>query len=128
MAATKGTDTKIAISTTDIGFSDNYTFSTNMGSAEITSFGDAWQANIATIRDVSISFSGTYDKSDAGQDLVITEILTGDGNIADLRAYVGVSNYFTGSAVLSNFTISSAVADKVSYSATAVGNGVFTFV
>lgn len=128
MAASKGSACLVKVATTTIGFTDNFSLTINMGSAETTTFGDDWKANIATIRDVSLSISGSYDKSDSGQDTAIwTELLSGDGDISDLRVYVAAANYFSGSAVLTSASISSTAADKISYSASFVGNGTWTY-
>ena len=128
MAATAGHSCLVKVSTTTIGFTDNFSYNINMGSAETTTFGDTWKANIPTIRDVALSISGTYGKSDSGQGTAIwTEILSGDGAIADLRVYVSSTNYYSGAAVLTSCSISATASDKISYSASFVGNGTWTY-
>lgn len=127
MAATAGTSVLVKVSTTTIGFTDSGNITINCGSAETTTFGDAFKANIPTIKDVAFSCSGTYDKSDSGQDTAIwTEMLSGDCAIADLRLYIG-SNYYSGAAVLTSSNISATASDKVTYSASFVGNGTWAY-
>jgi hypothetical protein len=127
MAASAGHSVLVKVSTTTIGFTDNVSYTTNMGSAETTTFGDTWKANIPTIRDVAFTCSGSYDKSDSGQDTAIwTELLSGDGAIADLRIYIG-ANFYSGAAVLTSASISATASDKVSYSASFIGNGTWAY-
>lgn len=128
MSATAGTSVLVKVATTTIGLTDNSSITMNCGSAEITSFGDLFKANIPTIKDVAFSCSGTYDKSDTGQDTAIwTEMLTGDCAIADLRLYIG-ANYYHGAAVLTSCSITATAGDKVTYSASFVGNGTWSYV
>ena len=128
MAASAGYNCLVKVSTTTIGFTDNFSYAVNMGNEETTTFGDTWKANIPTIRDVSLSISGSYDKSDSGQDTAIwTEILTGDGAIAEMRVYVSNTNYYSGAAVLTSCSIDSTAQGKISYSASFVGNGTWSY-
>ena len=127
MAASKGSTCLVKVSTTTIGFTDNFSYAVNMGSEETTTLGDTWKANIPTIRDVSLSISGTYDYSDSGQSTAIwAEILTGDGAIADMRVYIG-TNYYSGAAVLTSSSIDATAQGKVSYSSSFVGDGTWAY-
>jgi len=128
MAALPGKNMAVKVSTTTIGFTDSVTWNNNIGTAETTAFGDDSKAFIPTIKDFSISISGTYDKSDSGQDTALwTEVDSGDGAIADLRIYVSAANYWGGAAVLTGTTIEGSVSDKVAYSATFVSNGDWSY-
>ena len=127
MAALPGKNMAVKLATTAIGFTDTCSVSINYGSAETTAFGDTSKSSIPTIKDVSGSFSGTYDKADTGQDSVITEFLSGDGAVADLRIYVDNSHYYGGAAVVTGLTIGGGVADKVTYSVSFVGNGLWSY-
>lgn len=128
MAASKGSVCLIKVATTTIGFTDNFSYTMNRGSAETTTLGDTSKANIATIKDVALSISGSYDKTDSGQGTAIwTEFDSGDGDIADLRVYTAAANYWSGAAVLTNANITGTVGDKISYSASFIGNGTWSY-
>lgn len=128
MAALPGRNMAVKSGTTTIGFTDTAGLTFNMGTAETTAFGNTFKAFIATIKDVGMTFSGTYDKSDTAQDSAVwTEFLTGDCSVSSLRFYVSASNYFSGTAVITNAVINGEVGGKVSYSATAVGTGCWTY-
>ena len=128
MAASKGSVCLVKVATTTIGFTDNFSYTMNMGSAETTTFGDTSKANIATIKDVAVSISGSYDKTDSGQGTGIwTEFDSGDGDIADLRVYTAAANYWSGAAVLTSASITSTAGDKISYSASFIGNGAWSY-
>lgn len=128
MAAVKGTSMLVKVSTTTIGFTDNASFSVNRSTEETTTFGDTWKANIPTVNDVSFTCSGSYDKSDTGQGTLIwTEMLTGDGAIADMRLYVATANYYSGAAVMTSSSITGTATGKIAYSASFIGDGTWTF-
>jgi predicted secreted protein len=127
MAATAGTSILVKVSTTTITLTDNATLTMNFGNEEITDFGDLWKATLSTVRDWSLAISGSYDKSDSGQDTAIyTEILSGDGAIADIRFYID-SNYYYGACCITSATIGATATGKITFSANFVGNGTLAY-
>lgn len=128
MAATAGTQVLVKVSTTTIGFTDNASLTMNCGSEEITSFGDLWKAMLPTIKDWSLSVSGTYDKSDSGQDTAIwTEMISGDCAIAEVRLYVSATTYYSGACVLTSATAAATATGKITYTANFSGNGALSY-
>jgi hypothetical protein len=128
MAAAPGKDGAIKVGTTALGTTNNFSFTQNIGSGETTGFGDSYKANIATIKDVSFTCSGAYDKADSGQNTAIwTEIDSGDGDIADMRLYTAAANYWSGAAVLTSVTINSTTDGVITYTANFIGNGTWSY-
>jgi predicted secreted protein len=128
MAAGAGRKGSVRLAATAFGTTASYSLTFNITPTETTGFGVVWKANISTIKDVAITVSGAYDKSDTSQDAAIwTEIISGDGKVSDLRLYTSSTTYWSGNAVLTGATISTNLTDKVNYSATFVGNGSWSY-
>ena len=127
MAASAGTSVLIKVSSTTIGLTDNANITMNCGSEEITTFGDLWKSMLPTVKDWSLSISGTYDKSDSGQDTAIwTEIISGDCAISDIRFYIS-SNYYSGAVVMTSCGVAATATGKVTYTASFTGNGALSY-
>lgn len=127
MAATKGTSILIKVGSDTIGLTDNASFTINIGNEEITTFGDLWKATLPTVKDWSMSISGSYDKSDTGQDAAIwTEIQSGDGAIAAVSFTIGAAAY-TGACCLTSAGAAATATGKLTYTASFTGNGAFSY-
>ena len=130
MAATVGKDGKIAIGAATIAYMDTWSLNPGIGTAEITAYGNTSKAFGSTLREWTVNFSGTLDRSDTDQADLMDQFE--DGTLADIaiRCYTvqnstvgGTTEYWSGNVRLTSQTVNSAVADKVSISWTGQGNG-----
>jgi len=127
MAATAGKDGKVGIGTADIAYMDSWSLNPSIGTAEITAFGDSAKAFGSTLREWTVNFSGTLDRSDTDQADLMDQFE--DGTLADIaiRCYTAAASYWSGNVRLTGQTVNSQVGDKVSISWTGQGNGALAY-
>jgi len=126
MSALMGKDGSIRIGATAIGSMDTWTLNPSVGSAEVTAYGNTDRQYAYSIKDWSGSAAGTLDLANAGQLSMQDQFDSAHAlaNVA-LRFYTSteVTTYWYGNAILTDMSVRSQVADKVSVSFTFVGNG-----
>ena len=104
-------------------FLDSWSLTQGIGTAEITSYGDNSKAFAHTIREWSVSITGTMDRSDTHQDPLFDNFDTTSQSSVSLRLFIGSSTErWVGTALPTGLTINSAVADKVSFTAELQGS------
>lgn len=128
MAAYRGADGSVTIGGAAVAYVDSWSLSPEIGTAEITAFGNSSRAYASTLRGWSGSFSATLDRSDTDQADLLDQFE--DGTLADigLRLQTSAATYWGGNVRLTGMQINSAVADKVSVSWNFVGNGNLSYV
>lgn len=126
MSALMGKDGLIKIGAATIGNMDTWTLNPSVGTAEITAYGNTDRQYAYTIKDWAGTAGGTLDMADA-QQLSMADQFDSAHTLASLalRFYTstGVTTYWSGNAYLSDFSVRSQVADKVSVSFSFVGTG-----
>jgi hypothetical protein len=129
MAAYVGRNGFVSLSAATSGtltYVDSFTLNANIGTADITAYGDSARAYAHTIRDASFSLTATLDRGDTEWDDVIDQF---DGSSTKLtaipyRLYAGTTEYWAGQALLTGLTVNSAVGDKVGITLNAVCNSI----
>ena len=124
MSAIMGKDGYFKIGENSIGYCDNYSVSTSVGSTEVNELGKDFKNREYTIRDWTGSFSGSLDLADAGQTAIYTMLLKG-GTLAKADLHLGLSatKELNGNAVLTSFDLSVPHGDKVTFSCNFEGDG-----
>lgn len=115
MAAKMGKDGFISIAGTTErpAYIDNWTLNAEIGTVEVTAFGESARSYVSTLRGWSVTCGGTLDKSDTDQDAVLDLIAaTSSPSAVSLRLYDS-SSYWSGSGYLTSVSINSQVGDKV---------------
>ena len=128
MAAMAGKDGKVTVGADTVGYMDSWSINPGIGTAEITAYGDSAKAFGSTLREWTVTFSGTLDRADVRQAALMDQFE--DGSIADvaIRCYTSTTpNYWSGNVRLTSQTVNSQVGDKVSISWTAQGNGALSY-
>lgn len=127
MAAYMGKDGYVTVGGSTVAYIDSWTLNANIGTADITGFGNSARAYTHTIRDATISITGTMDRSDAEQATLMDQFE--DATLADVafRLYVLPATYWSGNARLTGMTVNSAVGDKVSVTWNGVVNGSLSY-
>ena len=116
-------------STTPVGYIDNWSLSPELEPLDITGYGEAHKQYTAGVRNWGVTFSGTLDMADGKQTAIYDRTLTTDSTGTPIFALymlvqsgtsgTGVpaagatSQYWTGSAVITNTNINAQVADKI---------------
>lgn len=135
MAAIMGKDGFVSATSSTSGstsamvYIDSWTLNPGVGTAEVTAFGDSWEAHKATIKNWNATASGTLETTGTGQSEMVTKIVS---NLNDVypRFYVDNTTDFTywgGAAILESWSINSAVKDRVGISMNFKGNGALSY-
>jgi hypothetical protein len=127
MAAYVGRDGYVTVGGSTVAYIDSWSMNASIGTADITAFGNAARVYDQTIRDVSVTFSGTMDRSDAEQATLMDQFE--DAALADVavRLYTQAANYWSGNVRVTGMTVNSAVGDKVSVTFNGVVNGALAY-
>lgn len=127
MAATVGKDGKVNIGAATVAYMDTWALTPGIGTAEITGYGDSSKAFDSTLREWTVNFSGTLDRSDTDQADLMDQFE--DGTLASIaiRCYTAAASYWSGNVKLTGQTVNSAVGDKVSISWTGQGTSDLSF-
>lgn len=126
MAALMGKDGSLKIGANTIGYLDSWTLNPDIGTAEVSAYGDKDRQYTYTIKGWSGSGSGTLDMADA-QQLTLADQFDSAHTlaVAALRFYTstGAFPYWGGNAYMTGMTVNSSVGDKVSVSFNFTGTG-----
>jgi len=131
MAATMGKDGFISVdgTTGKPVYIDTWTLNAEIGTAEVTAYGNTSKAYVSTLRGWSVTCGGTLDRSDTtGQVVILNDFeSTATSTTLSLWLYDSTSHW-QGEAYVTGETINSSVADKVTVSWTFQGTGNLTYV
>jgi len=125
MAACNGFKSHIKIGSTYIRLMDGWSLSVQQNNPEYVSFGSTFKSCFSAVKSWTASAKGTLDRSATGQVALIGQLESG-GTVADiaLRFYPSTaSGRWQGNARIENFSIDSAVDDKINVSFAFKGNG-----
>ena len=113
MAAYNGKDGYVAIAGSTVAYIDTWSLNSEIGTAEVTGFGDGAKAYVSTLKGHTMSWSGTLDRSDTDQAALMDQFE--DGTLASIamRLYTQSANYWSGSVKMTGMTVNSQVGDKV---------------
>jgi len=127
MAATKGKDGAFKIGTSTVTFMDSWELQASVDIVDVTAYGDTFRKRIQTIKDWRVNIRGTLDRSDTQQAALLDQLE--DGTLADFdtRMYTGASTYWSGSALMESWTITSEIAGKVGVAMVVQGNGALNY-
>ena len=126
MAFKSSSNSFFSVDGTDISaFVDSLSLSRDVNTLETTNFGSSGNASfIAGIEGLSITGSGSYDSTGDG---VMAGTFDGSSVAWDYRPdNTSSAVKYTGNAFVQNYTIDSAVADKVNFSFSLVVTGAVT--
>lgn len=125
MAVLAGKDGEVKLSSSKIGYIDNFSLSIEAGTAEVSAFGDQWKGFIGTAKGWSGSFSGTFDYGDTnGQKAIIDNLISGSASTSVTLSFkVSASLTLTGTAWISNASVGASHGDKISISFNFQGTG-----
>lgn len=99
-----------------------------VATADVSGFGDTWTSHVIGLKSYSVSLSGIWtDTASVGTATVLDGLL----GVATIWQYgpagsAGGKIKYSGSGTITSFNPSSAIGDKVGFSATLSGNGAVT--
>lgn len=123
ISGTAGSVVIVAGGTSVVGEIAEWSASFVMDPVETTAFGDNWMEFVASVRGVTGSFQGNWDRSDAVQGSVIAYQMA--GSALTLRLYAGTS-YYSGSAFLTGMEPAISQKGKGDVAFNFTGNGAWT--
>ncbi len=121
MAVNKGKDGGFYVGSTLVTFIDTWNSTTAVSTDESTAFGDDWEKHVATVKNWNASFSGTLDRADANQAILLDQLEDGALASTVVRLGLDASNYWEGSAIVENMSIDSSVKGLVKLSGSLKG-------
>lgn len=134
MAFRHGSKAQISINSVDLSaFSDNLELSISPETADVTGFGSTWRNHIPGLIGAELTVSGNYDPTetsgpaDAILDAITAQLSAGYVAVVDKPGGTASgqrTNSFN--AIVSNYTETSAVDDKITWSATLTVTGAVT--
>jgi hypothetical protein len=113
MAAFKGKDGAIKIVTTAAVMLNSWAITFNNGMAEDTSFGESFSSYEYTIQSATATVSGLLELTNASSVAIINAGETA-AKITDLRLYINDSEYYSGTGIISSFTVTAQVGNLIS--------------
>lgn len=127
MAFRHGKWAEITVDGDDLSaFCDSADISIDVDTAETSTFGSSWKTHLAGLAGGEVELAGNYDPTaSTGPAAVLMALIGGDavpivlypgGNVSGQRSH-------TFDAILTNYSESSAVGDKVTFSATLLADG-----
>lgn len=125
MAAVMGKDGHVAVGNTSaLTYIDAWTLTPAIGTADVTYYGLSSKAFISTLREWTVSVSGTLDLSDTGQADVMDDFSsTASSTTITVYLFDRTTCYYSGTALLTGASVNSQVADKVTYTWNFQGTG-----
>lgn len=127
MAIKTGKIGKLQIDTEDAGEVNNLTLTVTLDTGETTEIGDTWKTNLALGKSWTLSGTLYYDPADTVQLALMTEFISGDGDLADVRMYEDATKYFSGAGIITQFNVTKAINASDTLAITIIGNGALSY-
>lgn len=127
MAIKTGKIGKLQIDTEDAGEVNNLTLTVTLDTGETTEIGDTWKTNLALGKSWTLSGTLYYDPADTVQLALMTEFISGDGDLADVRMYEDATKYFSGAGIITQFNVTKAINAADTLAITIIGNGALSY-
>jgi len=118
---------KLDINGNEIGYLDNVSLNITIDAGDVTSVGDTWAAAIPLGKSWEVSGSTKYDPADTAQLELMTEFISGDGDVAAIKVYEDGSKYYSGAAIITAFNVNKAVGSPDTLSITLQGTGALSY-
>jgi len=124
MAVKMGRDGMVKIGGDVVAYIDNWSMDANIDALEVTAFGNKNRAYAYGLKNVTAQMSGAFDATDTAQ-LAIRDTFMSTSTAAKTTAILiwnssattGAIKGYSGTALLTNISIGSAVGDKITFSA-----------
>lgn len=131
MAARHGLNAAVYVGTNNLsGYLDQADKSTDVDTAETTVFGNSWKQYLAGLIGATLSISGSYDGTATTGPAALMETCIANGTAWTWKFFPGGSasgqRSHSFSAFVTNYSESSPVADKVTWSAEILATGTVT--
>ena len=118
---------KLQVDSNDVGEVDNMALNITIDAGDTTAIGDTWAAAIPLGKAWNVSGSLKYDPADTAQLALMTEFISGDGALADVRVYEDATKYYSGAGIITAYNVNKAVGAVDTLSITIQGTGALSY-
>jgi len=118
---------KLEINGTELGDLDNMSLNITIEAGDTTAIGDTWAAAIPLGKNWNVSGSTKYDPADTAQLELMTEFISGDGDLAAISVYEDATKYYSGAAIITSFNVNKAVGAVDTLAITLQGTGSLSY-
>jgi len=118
---------KLEIDGSVLGSLDNISLNITIESGDTTAIGSTWAESIPLGKSWNISGSTKYDPADTAQLALMTEFITGDGDLAVIKVYEDATKYYSGAGIITAFNVTKAVGGVDTLSITIQGTGALAY-
>lgn len=118
---------KLQIDSSDAGEVDNLSINITIDAGDTTEIGTSWAEAIPLGKAWNMSGSLKYDPADTVQLALMTEFISGDGDLADVRYYEDGSKYYSGAGIITAFNVTKAVGAVDTLAITIQGTGSLSY-
>ena len=118
---------KLDINGSELGNLDNMTLNITLGTGVVTAVGDTWDSAIALGKAWDVSGSLKYDPADTAQLALMTEFISGDGDLANIKVYEDGTKYYDGAAIITAFNVVKGVGAVDTLAITLLGTGALSY-
>jgi len=114
---------KLDINGNELAYLDNMNLNITIDAGETTAIGDTWAAAIPLGKSWNVSGSMKYDPADTAQLELMTEFISGDGDVAAVKVYEDGTKYYSGAAIITAFNVVKGIGAVDTLSITLQGTG-----
>ena len=118
---------KMVIDSNELAYLDNMSLNITIESGDTTAIGETWNAVIPLGKSWNVSGTTKYDPADTAQLALMTEFISGDGALADVRVYEDATKYYSGAAIITAYNVNKAVGAVDTLSITIQGTGALSY-
>ena len=118
---------KLQIDSNDVGEVDNMSLNITIDAGDTTQIGNTWAEAIPLGKAWNVSGSLKYDPADTAQLALMTEFISGDGALADVRVYEDATKYYSGAGIITAYNVNKAVGAVDTLAITIQGTGALSY-
>ena len=118
---------KLDINGAEFNNMDNMSLNITLEAGDVTSVGDSWASAIPLGKSWNVSGSAKYDPADTAQLALMTEFISGDGDLAAIKVYEDATKFYSGAAIITAFNVTKAVGAVDTLAITLLGSGALDY-
>ena len=118
---------KLDINGNELAFLENMSLNITIETGDTTAIGSTWAEAIPLGKSWNVSGSMKYDPADTAQLELMTEFISGDGDVAAVKVYEDDTIFYSGAAIITAFNVTKAVGAVDTLAVTLQGTGALSY-
>ncbi len=118
---------KLQVDSNDLASLDNVSLNITIDAGDTQEIGTTWASAIPLGKKWNVTGSTKYDPADTAQLALMTEFISGDGDLADVRVYEDATKYYSGAGIITVFNVVKAVGAVDTLAITILGTGALSY-